>query len=230
MIDLKTLIEAFKKIGIDLTKTQQNQFKEYYEILIEWNKKINLTAITDEVEVYHKHFLDSVYLSKIVSLENQSLLDVGSGAGFPSLPLKIIFPNLNVTIIDALSKRIKFLDYLTNKIGIDVTLIHGRVEEYPNKESFDIVTARAVANLNMLSELCIPFVKKEGFFITPKGSNYQQEIEDSMAALKELGVKEKEVYLYDILDIEHALIKFEKVRETPKKYPRKFKKIKSKPL
>jgi 16S rRNA (guanine527-N7)-methyltransferase len=230
VIDLNTYIEAFKKIDLDLTKSQLVQFKQYYEILIEWNKKINLTAITDELEVYHKHFLDSVYLSKIVSLADQTLLDVGSGAGFPSLPLKIIYPHLNITIIDALSKRIKFLEYLTNKIGIDVTLIHGRIEEYPNKESYDIVTARAVANLNMLSELCIPFVKKEGFFITPKGSNYQQEIDDSMVALKELGVKQKEVYIYDILGVEHALIKFEKVKETPKKYPRKFKKIKSKPL
>lgn len=230
MIDLKNFSEELNKLGIVLNDIQIAQFETYYNVLIDWNKKLNLTAITDKKEVFYKHFLDSIYLFKVESLINQTILDVGSGAGFPSIPLKIVFPDIQVTIVDALNKRIKFLEYLTKELEIKANLIHGRIEDFSGKESFDIVTARAVANLNMLSELCIPFVKQGGLFITLKGSNYDQELQKSAGALKELGVEQDGIYSYDMMGAQHVLIKFKKVWPTPSKYPRKFKKIKSRPL
>ena len=151
-------ISQLKLIGITLNDKQITQFEDYFLQLIEWNKKMNLTTITEKEEVYIKHFLDSVYLTKICKLDKQRILDVGSGAGFPSIPLKIVFPDLQVTIIDSLNKRIQFLEDLTKKLGINATLIHGRAEEHTKREYYDIVTARAVANQSILSELCIPFV------------------------------------------------------------------------
>ena len=227
---MKKFIKALQEIDIELNDKQIKQFDIYYKTLIEWNEKMNLTALTELEDVYFKHFLDSIYLAKSLPLESQSLLDVGSGAGFPSIPLKIIFPTLRVTIIDALKKRIGFLEHLTNLLDIEVNLIHGRAEEFKKKESFDIVTARAVANLNMLSELCVPFVRKDGYFITLKGSNYEKEIELIDNALNELNFELDNVYTYKILGVEHVLLRFIKTGITPSKYPRKFKKIKSTPL
>lgn len=227
---MKKFIKALRDIDIELSDDQLRQFDIYYKTLIEWNEKMNLTALTEEEDVYFKHFLDSIYLAKSMKIETQSLLDVGSGAGFPSIPLKIVFPELQVTIIDALKKRIGFLEHLTKALGVDVSLIHGRAEEFDKKHSFDIVTARAVANLNMLSELCVPFVKENGYFITLKGSNYKKEIELIDNALIELKFKFDSVYKYEIIGVEHVLIRFIKNGITPSKYPRKFKKIKSTPL
>lgn len=227
---MKKFIKALQDIGIELNDYQLEQFDIYYKTLVEWNVKMNLTALTDLEDVYFKHFLDSIYLANSLPLKSQSLLDVGSGAGFPSIPLKIVFPSIDVTIIDALKKRIGFLEHLTNKMNIDVTLIHGRAEEFNKKHSFDIVTARAVANLNMLSELCVPFVKEKGYFITLKGSNYEKELGMINNALSELKISIDDVYKYKILGVEHVLIRFLKTGITPSKYPRKFKKIKSTPL
>jgi 16S rRNA (guanine527-N7)-methyltransferase len=219
-----------KNLDIELSDEQYNQFQTYYRLLVEWNDKINLTAITDERDVFMKHFYDSICLIKGVKLHNQSLLDVGSGAGFPSIPLKIIYPDLKITIIDALNKRIKFLQILVNDLNIDAELIHGRAEDYMRKHCFDLVTARAVANLNMLSELCIPFAKIDGLFIAMKGPKLVEELETSNTAIEVLGGKVVEDIMYSIENQERHLLVVQKIRKTEKKYPRKFSNIKKNPL
>jgi len=219
-----------KNLDITLSENQKKQFQIYYEYLIEMNEKINLTAITDEEEVYIKHFVDSLALQWIKPLKDQKILDVGAGAGFPSIPLKIIYPNLKVTILDAQKKRINFLQNLTDKLGIEVTLLHKRAEEYEFKETFDLVTARAVAKLNILLELCVPFLKVDGHFIAYKGPNYFEEMNDAKAAINRLNTKINNEMSFILHGHERALIDIKKTAKTPGKYPRPFKKIKSNPL
>lgn len=226
----KDFTALLNDINIKLNDKQVKQFDIYYRRLIEWNNKINLTAITEENEVYIKHFYDSIFLSQATTFKSKNILDVGAGAGFPSIPLKIIYPNLDVTIIDALKKRIDFLSILTKDLDLSVTLIHGRAEEHDKKNTYDIVTARAVANLRMLSELCIPFVKKNGYFIAMKGQNYQLELEESKKALLILKAKLESKISYQVDEQNHVILKFKKIAETPNKYPRRFSNIKSKPL
>ncbi len=226
--EFKSLVE--EELGISLTSKQLNQFEIYYNSLVSYNKKINLTAITDYDEVFKIHFLDSLLLRKAYKFNNQSIFDVGSGAGFPSIPLKILFPSLNITIIDALQKRINFLNDLTKQLSITVNLIHGRAEDQKFREEFDIVTARAVANLRLLSELCLPFVKINGYFLAMKGPNYKEELKQSSNAINLLGGKPKAIVEYQIDDMSRTIIKIQKVKKTPNKYPRKFSKIKSNPL
>lgn len=216
--------------GIVLTKKQSKQFEKYYELLMVWNDKINLTAITDKTMVYHKHFLDSLSIKDIISDEPITLLDVGSGAGFPSIPLKILYPNINVTIIDALLKRINFLNILCKSLEIEVELIHGRAEDYNRKNDFDFVTARAVANLQLLSELCIPFVKVNGYFIALKGPKYKSEVALCSNAFEVLGAQLEKTYPYVIMEEQKTLLLIKKIRNTEDKYPRRFKLIKNKPL
>lgn len=229
-----TMEKAFKDIlsllEIEITNEQYKQFVKYFELLVEWNEKINLTAITDEEGVFIKHFYDSLCLVKAVDLNNQTLLDVGSGAGFPSIPLKIIYPNLKITIIDALNKRIKFLELLTKELGVEVELIHGRAEEYKRKHCFDIVTGRAVANMRMLSELCIPFAKVGGKFFAMKGSKAKEELEESKHAIDELGGHLINDIEYEVAEQKRHILVIDKVKKTPQKYPRRFNKIKSNPL
>ena len=172
-------IQALLDKGITLTSKQLEQFENYYQTLVEWNQKMNLTAITQKEDVYLKHFYDSLTISFDYALSNQSLCDVGAGAGFPSIPLKIVYPELKVTIVDSLSKRITFLKHLIQVLDLkDVDAISARAEEYAvkHRESFDIVTARAVARLNILDELCLPLVKVDGDFITLKGAKRLLEI------------------------------------------------------
>lgn len=222
--------KLLSNLNIELNELQVKQFETYYQMLIEWNDKINLTSITLKEEVYTKHFFDSICLIKALPLSNQSLLDVGSGAGFPSIPLKIIFPDLKITIIDALNKRIKFLMELTKELDIDIELIHGRAEEFNRKNSYDLVTARAVANLRMLSELCIPFAKIGGYFIAMKGPSYKTELSESKNAIRILGGKTENTIEYEIENQFRSIIKIKKIEKTKDKYPRIFGKIKSKPL
>ncbi|KFZ27254.1 MAG: Ribosomal RNA small subunit methyltransferase G [Candidatus Izimaplasma bacterium HR2] len=217
-------------LNIELTDKKYDQFIKYYELLVEWNSKINLTAITEFEDVFIKHFYDSLCLVKGIELSNQSLLDVGSGAGFPSIPLKIIFEDLDITIIDSLNKRINFLKILTESLNVNVKLIHGRAEEHKNKNYYDIVTARAVSHLQILSELCIPFVKREGFFIALKGTNYSEELEKSNKAFSILGGKFENIIEYSVEGLGRSLIIIKKVKETNSKYPRIYGKIKSSPL
>ena len=226
----ETFITLLSELGITVTDRQYEQFHKYYEILIEWNDKINLTAITDKEDVFIKHFYDSICLVKTMDINSQTLLDVGSGAGFPSIPLKILYPELKVTIIDALNKRINFLKLLTNELGIDAELIHGRAEEYKRKHCFDIVTARAVANMQMLTELCLPFVKIGGVFAAMKGPKLKEELPSSLHAITLLGGKVKNTFEYSIKDQLRNIVVIEKIQKTSPKYPRKFSQIKSNPL
>ncbi|TXX29194.1 16S rRNA (guanine(527)-N(7))-methyltransferase RsmG, partial [Escherichia coli] len=180
--------------GIELSSEQLKQFATYYDRLIEWNQKMNLTAITDQKEVYLKHFYDSISLAFVTAFkEDAHLCDVGSGAGFPSIPLKIIFPQLKITIVDSLNKRITFLQTLVADLGLkDVYLFHDRAETFGQKEfreSFDYVTARAVARLNILTELCLPLVKKNGYFFALKAAKSEEELIEAKSAIALLGGK-----------------------------------------
>ena len=227
---LEYFYKQLQEMNIELSEEQENQFHIYFKLLVHWNEKVNLTAITDEYMVYQKHFFDSIQVAKALPEKNISLLDVGSGAGFPSIPLKIIYPEIKVTIIDALNKRIHFLEELTKELKLEVSLIHGRAEEYSKKNHFDIVTARAVANLRILSELCIPFVKPNGFFIAMKGKNYQIEVKDAEHAFSILESQLEDVITYDLVDEIRYLLVIKKIKSTKDSYPRKFSKIKKHPL
>lgn len=232
MIDFKELL---KQINIDINDEKLEKFETYYNYLIEVNEYMNLTAITKKEEVYIKHFYDSILFSQCVKFnDNDTLLDVGSGAGFPSIPLAIIFDNVNFTIIDALQKRINFLNDLIKKLGLkNVKAIHARAEDFAkdNRETFDYVTARAVARLNVLSELCIPLVKLNGKFIALK-SNNKEEIIEGKKAINLLGCKFLEEYDFKLpCDLgDRSIYTYLKVSQTPSKYPRPFKDIKSKPI
>ncbi|GGI42863.1 16S rRNA (guanine(527)-N(7))-methyltransferase RsmG [Mammaliicoccus stepanovicii] len=224
----QTFIDTLKKAQIELTDYQIKQFETYFEMLVEWNEKINLTAVTEREEVYLKHFYDSVTPSFYLDFNNiHSICDVGAGAGFPSIPLKIIYPHLQVTIVDSLNKRIKFLNELANALELDqVNFVHDRAETFgkgKNRETYDLVTARAVARLSVLSELCMPLVKKGGQFVALKGSQGNEELEDAQFAIKVLGGKVKHVNEFNLPleDSKRQIIQIDKLKETPKKYPRK---------
>jgi 16S rRNA (guanine527-N7)-methyltransferase len=223
------------KIDVKLSDRQLEQFEIYFKFLVEYNEVVNLTAITDEEGVYIKHFYDSILLSKVIDLNDvKTLCDVGSGAGFPSIPLKILYPELNVTIIDSLDKRIKFLALLCEKLELsNVNLVHNRAEEYAkdHRETFDVVTARAVARFNILNELCIPLVKVGGCFISMKGKNAQEEINEGNS-LKLLNGKilKTEEYFLPKEESKRVLIVIKHFAECPKKYPMAFASIKKNPL
>ena len=227
-------INALNDLGININDDQLQMLDTYYKMIIEYNSHTNLTRITEEKEVYLQHCYDSLTLYKAVKLDNQSLLDVGTGAGFPGMVLKIVFPNLKVTLVDSLNKRIIFLNNVIEQLGLkNIVAIHSRAEDYAkyNKESFDIVTSRAVANLNTLSELCIPMVKIGGYFISMK-ADANLEVETAKNAIKTLGGVLKDTIIFNLLFDAgvRTLIKVEKVSKTNIKYPRKFSEIKKKPL
>lgn len=223
---------ALVALGVNLSKRQMNQFEEYYQFLIETNKHVNLTAITSLKEVYLKHFYDSlVPVLEVPALRDNPLLicDIGAGAGFPSIPMKIVCPQLKVTIVDSLNKRIKFLQELVGKLNLhDVQLYHARAEEFASlqnhqREKYDFVTARAVARMAVLSELCLPLVKVGGYFMALKAQKAEQEIGDAQRAIRVLGgqlEKDMETRLPGTHDERHLLM-VKKVHPTPRKYPRK---------
>jgi len=225
----KEFVEALKEKGIQLTDEQINQFKQYFELLVEWNEKMNLTAITDLEGVYLKHFYDSISASFYFDFTKvTTVCDVGAGAGFPSLPIKICFPHLHVTIVDSLNKRIGFLNHLSEQLNLDhVEFVHARAEEFGQnpkyREKFDVTTARAVARLSVLSEFCIPLVKKGGNFVALKAAAGPEELKDAKKAISTLGAKIKEEYAYKlpVEESDRTLYVFDKIKETPKKYPRK---------
>lgn len=216
--------------GYELTDQQMTQFATYFKLLVEWNGKMNLTAITEESEVYLKHFYDSLTLGMIhdFSQPGLRLCDVGSGAGFPSIPLKILYPSLEISIVDSLNKRITFLTHLTNALGLEgVNLYHDRAETFGKdklqRETYDFVTARAVARLNVLTELCLPLVKKNGLFFALKAAKSDEELQEAQKAIALLGGKvtdEADVTLPVTDDTRH-IITISKKKETPKKFPRK---------
>ena len=221
--------QELETLGIRLTDVQKRQFDRYYELLIEWNRVMNLTGITEYDEVNLKHFTDSLTIVRIKDMENVStLIDVGTGAGFPEIPVKIAFPYIKVTLLDSLNKRIKFLNQVVEELDLeDVVTLHGRAEDYAKKEEyreqFDLCASRAVANLSTLSEYCLPFIKKGGCFVSYKSADSDEEIQQSEKALDILGGKIEKVdkFVLPGSDMGRALVMIEKVKNTPRKYPRK---------
>ncbi|MGX7108984.1 16S rRNA (guanine(527)-N(7))-methyltransferase RsmG [Facklamia miroungae] len=234
-------IKALQEQGISVNLTQHHQYSTYYQKLIEWNQRVNLTAITNKEEVYLKHFYDSLLSLWHFPIANKSLkvCDVGAGAGFPSLPIKIIYPEIKLTIIDSLNKRIQFLTELTAELGLDqIKLLHGRAEDFGQdshyRGQFDLVTARAVAPLNVLAEYCLPFLKKGGQFIVLKGSHSQTQVElqEAAKAIQVLGAKLAQVKQTHLPEDEgeRTLLLIEKTLDTPNKYPRKAGKPSKQPI
>ena len=231
-----TLKEILSKNGISDEKC--SLFKKYYEMLVEWNEKINLTAITDEKDVAEKHFLDSLNANTNGIIKNGfSVIDVGTGAGFPGIPLKINDPSIKLTLLDSLAKRVNFLNEVTSSLGLkDVTALHARAEEMGidknHRERYDVCVSRAVANLATLSELCLPFVKKGGYFVSLKGPKAEEEVENAKKAIKLLGGEFVKIENYDVsdTDLNHNIVIIKKVSHTPTRYPRKAPKPSKEPL
>jgi 16S rRNA (guanine527-N7)-methyltransferase len=220
---------SLKEKGIELSEKQLAQFETYFKLLVEWNEKMNLTAITEKEEVYLKHFYDSVTAAFYFDFKRDiTVCDVGAGAGFPAIPLKICFPEIKLTVVDSLNKRIGFLEHVANELGLEnVSMYHDRAETFAHKQEFrqqfDLVMARAVARLSVLSELCLPLVKKGGHFLGMKGANLPGEVRDGEKAVQLLGGKIQDIYSFSlpIEESERNIVIIEKVKETPKKFPRK---------
>lgn len=238
MTNKELLKKGITDFNIDVDEKMIDDFSIYREILVEWNQKMNLTGIEDEKEVFIKHFLDSVSIFKNGYIkDNMKVIDVGTGAGFPGLPMKIAKRSLDVTLLDSLNKRINFLQEVCKKIYIDdVEFIHGRAEDFGQdenyREQYDIATARAVAGLPVLMEFCVPFVKVGGYFICLKGPNADLELEESKKAMETLGVKfiEKIDIKLPEIELNHNILVFEKIQNTPSKYPRKAGKPSKSPI
>ncbi len=224
------------KLWINLSEIQLKQFYNYMNLLIEWNKKINLTAITEPDEIILKHFVDSLTISKYIS-DGTKVVDVGTGAGFPGIPLKIVRQDVDITLLDSLQKRINFLDEVINELNLEkITTVHSRVEDFGKnkkyREEFDIATSRAVANLATLSEYLLPLVKVGGKVISMKGSLIQEELENSKNAIKILGGQIEKVDEFDLpnSDISRNIVLIDKIKNTPNRYPRKAGEPSKKPL
>ncbi|MBR5514186.1 MAG: 16S rRNA (guanine(527)-N(7))-methyltransferase RsmG [Ruminococcus sp.] len=223
----------FEKYGLELTQEKYEKFDKYAEFLVEYNKNVNLTAITDSEEILIKHFIDSTLILKYIDIpENSSIIDVGTGAGFPSVPLKIMRPDIKLTLLDSLAKRITFLQKLCEIIEIDAECIHGRAEDIAKmpeyREKFYFACARAVANLSVLSEYCMPFVQVGGTFISMKGPN--ENPNESINAITLLGGEINKIHSYSLESDSRNIIKIRKISQTPTRYPRNSSQIKKKSL
>lgn len=239
MEKIKKIKEAMESLGVGITDEKCGQLLKYYEMLVDKNKVMNLTAITEFDEVVLKHFLDSIALVKAYDLKEKKIkvLDMGTGAGFPGIPLKIVFPELQIVLMDSLNKRINFLKEVIEALSLEnIEAVHGRAEEYGRKEeyreNFDLCVSRAVANLATLSEYCIPYVKTGGYFIPYKSGNIEEELAASKKAVKLLGGKVEEVteFLLPASDISRSFVKIKKIEKTNAKYPRMGGKPSKEPL
>ncbi|MUT68387.1 16S rRNA (guanine(527)-N(7))-methyltransferase RsmG [Paenibacillus sp. NEAU-GSW1] len=225
----KWFVQLMEENGISLSDRQLDQFDTYFRLLVEWNERMNLTGITERDAVYEKHFYDSAALSFFIDMkEVTSVADIGSGAGFPSIPLKICFPHLKVVIVDSLNKRIQFLSHLVEQLGLsDVQCVHGRAEDISrlaeHRDRYDLVTARAVARLNVLNEFCLPFTRKKGIFAAMKGSQSEDEVREAAVSLRELKgvVRAQHNFKLPFEQSERYIVLIEKTDATPQKYPRK---------
>lgn len=227
--NLEKFKNGLQQLHIALSEKQMEQFLQYYELLVEKNKVMNLTAITEFDEVVEKHFLDSISLTKQLDLHQPlKVLDLGTGAGFPGIPLKIVFPELEITLMDSLNKRVLFLQDVISSLQLEnIEAVHGRAEEAARnkkyRESFDLCVSRAVANISTLSEYCLPFVKIGGSFISYKSSTIEDELEDGKKGIAILGGKVKDVYKFTLpeSELQRSFVIIEKEKKTPKAYPRK---------
>ena len=221
--------QELENLGICLTEVQREQFDRYYELLVEWNKVMNLTGITDYDEVNLKHFVDSLTIVRVKNMKNvENVIDIGTGAGFPGIPLKIVYPEIKIVLLDSLNKRIKFLNTVIGELGLkNIETLHGRAEDYAKKseyrEKFDLCVSRAVANLSTLSEYCIPFVKVGGEFISYKSGTSDEEINEAQGAVNILGgkIEKTEKFKLPGTDMGRALVMIKKEKHTPGRYPRK---------
>lgn len=233
-MNTKLFLNGLKKINLDIDDKKIIQFEEYSRLLKEWNEKINLTAITDDDGIAIKHFLDCVLLLKYIDIpKNSCVADIGTGAGFPGVPIKIMRDDISLCLIDSLNKRIKFLGEVTENLGLkDVKLIHSRAEDLARdkeyREKYDFVISRAVADLSVLCEYCLPYIKCGGTFIALKSSEIEEEVKSAMSMIGNLGGKIKEIIKAPLpeSDIVRSFVVIEKVKETPKSFPRSSKRIK----
>ena len=234
--DFTKFRNSMNSIGIELTDSQLNAFETYYDMLIDRNKVMNLTAITEFDEVMDKHFLDSVYLFRSIELKaNYKLIDIGTGAGFPGIPLKIVFPELKITLLDSLNKRVGFLNDVIDELNLNgIEAIHGRAEDIARdkayRASYDVAVSRAVANLSTLSEYCLPFVKIGGKFVSYKSGDCADEVDNAKAAIHLLGGKINKIDEFSYSNNSRSFIVIDKVMNTSNKYPRKAGLPSKKPL
>jgi len=225
----KILLDKVGELSISLNEKQVEQFIKFYELLVEWNKVMNLTGITEYNEVVEKHFVDSLSLIKTVDINKvEYVIDIGTGAGFPGIPLKIAFPHLKITLLDSLNKRIKFLNAVIEELGLeDIHTIHGRAEDFAKqdayREKYDLCVSRAVANLSTLSEYCLPYVKVNGMFVPYKSGDIEEELNNSKKAVQILGGKIEDTFKFELpgTDIGRSFVKIKKIKNTGKKFPRK---------
>ena len=228
----ETLAAGLPALGLTLTDGQLDRLCQFGQLLLEQNQVMNLTAITEPRAVAQLHFLDSLALLQWEDLRGKAVIDVGCGAGFPGTPLAIAVPELKLTLLDSLQKRIRWLETVLPQVGVDATCVAARAEEYvaQHREQYDVAVSRAVARLNLLSELCLPYVKVGGKFLALKGAMAQEEADEARKAIETLGGRITGIWEYPAGDAVHRIVAVEKVRPTPKAYPRKFAKIKQNPL
>jgi 16S rRNA (guanine(527)-N(7))-methyltransferase GidB len=223
------LQDKLEMLSVEVDRKKIDQFNQFYDLIVEWNKVMNLTAITDYKDVVEKHFLDSLSIERILKLDDiKAVMDVGTGAGFPGMPLKIIYPELKITLLDSLNKRVKFLNEVIRQLELkNIDAIHGRAEDIGKnenyREKYDLCVSRAVANLATLSEYCMPFVRVGGVFVSYKSGDIDEEVLKSKKAISLFGGKIDEVVKFQLpgTDINRAFVKIKKIKGTPKKYPRK---------